>query len=178
MKLILIDAGPAAGKNTLGELVVKQLKGSGENAILLDLDRYTEQFNPTWIWNNEEEKKSDQLKALINNAKDIDKYLRKEFIVIVIGERFLTKQNIDIFLKRIEIKAPVYLYHLSIPFALREARLLERGGPHWLIDLKKDQEDRDAISEWPGCIYENINSPEVDSSNLMKLMREEKGRIA
>jgi len=111
MKLILIDAGPAAGKNTLGELVVKQLKDSGENAILLDLDRYTEQFNPTWIWNNEEEKKSDQLKALINNAKDIDKYLRKEFIVIVIGERFLTKQNIDIFLKRIEIKAPVYLYH-------------------------------------------------------------------
>ena len=39
-------------------------------------------------------KEKDQKNARINFAKDIDKHLRDNFVVIAIGERFLTKENI------------------------------------------------------------------------------------
>ena len=48
---------------------------TGGKAILLDLDTYVEQFNPHWIWDNDQQKEKDQLNARVNFTKDIDKYL-------------------------------------------------------------------------------------------------------
>jgi len=168
-KLILIDGGPAAGKNTLGELLVKRFNATGAKAILLDLDTYVEQLNPTWIWEIEEQKQQDQLTARVNIAEDIDKYLQQDFTVLVIGERLLTKEDVARFVLRLKTSAPTYLYHLHVPFVLREKRLHNRG-PHNLIDLAKDQKDRDEINDWPGYVYENVNSAEVDAGNLLVLI--------
>ncbi|MEK7200750.1 MAG: hypothetical protein AAB672_01315 [Patescibacteria group bacterium] len=176
MKLILIDGGPASGKNTLGELVVSKLKNFGEKAILLDLDFYVEGYNPKWIWDSSEQKEKDQLNARKNIVRDIEKYLLENFIVIVIGERFLTINDVEKFLFELKTKYPIYLYHLNTPFSLREKRLRERG-PHSLIDLERDQEDRDKIVNWPGIIYENTHTPDIDASNLMSLIQDNKGRI-
>jgi len=176
MKLILIDGGPASGKNTLGNLLVGKFREIGDKAILLDLDVYVEEFNPQWIWDNEQQKEKDQFNARINLAKEINKYLKDNFTVIVIGERLLTKENIEKFVSRLEITCPTYLYHLSIPLALREKRLNQRGHSP-LIDLPKDQKDRNAVKEWPGYVYENVNSPESDSQNLMSLIQEGKGLV-
>src|SRR3989338_10690083 len=93
-KLILIDGGPASGKNTLCEFLIQSFNNSGDKARLLDLDEYIEQFNPTWIWKDEAQKSQDQLNARVNIAKDIDKYLQQGYMVIVIGERFLTKDDV------------------------------------------------------------------------------------
>lgn len=177
MKLILIDGGPASGKNTLGTLLVDKFQKQGTKTILLDLDNYVEEFNPKWIWENKQQEENDQLKARINFAKDINKYLKDDFIVIAIGERFLTKDDVIQFISKPEVTCPVYLYHLNIPLALRKQRLHQRG-PHSLIDLEKDQRERDEIKNWPGYIYENINSPEEDSENLYKLMQENKGLMS
>lgn len=170
-KLILIDGGPASGKNTLGELLIKIF---GDKAVLLDLDIYVEKFNPTWVWKDDKQKEKDQLNARINIAKDIDKYLQQDYEVVVIGERFLRKDDVVHFTQRLKIISPVYLYHLAVPFVLREKRLHQRG-PHSLIDLAKDQKDRDEIKDWPGYVYKNINSAEVDARNLMTLIKEGKG---
>ena len=177
MKLILIDGGPASGKNTLGDLLVKKFNNSGDKAILLDLDTYVEQFNPKWVWDNKQHEEEDQLNARINITKDIDKYLKEDFIVFIIGERFLTEDDVTSFIDKLKIICPIYLYHLSIPFVLREKRLYERGA-HSLIDLGKDQEDRDAVKDWLGYVYENISSPEVDASNLMALIQRGEGLLA
>lgn len=176
MKLLFIDGGPASGKNTLGELVTQKYNDLGEKTILLDLDIYVEALNPSWIWENEKEKEADQVNARIEIAKDIDRYLRDDYQVIVIGERFLSKADVENFVSRLDTKPAVYLYHLSVPYALREKRLHERGA-HALIDLPKDQKDRDAVTSWPGYLYENINSPEEDASNLLKLIQKNKGVI-
>ena len=176
MKLIIIDGGPASGKNTLGVLLSKKFRKLGSKAMILDLDTYVEQLNPKWIWGNKQQENKDQLKARENFAKDIKKYLQDDFIVIVIGERFLTKNDLSAFLSKLEIICHVYLYHLSIPLSLRKQRLHDRG-PHSLIDLKKDQKDRDEVKIWPGYIYENINSPEEDAINLFRLIQNKKGFI-
>lgn len=42
MRLILIDGGPASGKNTLRSLLVIKLKTQKENTVLFDLDTYVE----------------------------------------------------------------------------------------------------------------------------------------
>ena len=76
----------------------------------------------------------------------------------------------------LQSKCPAYLYHLSIPIALRRQRLDQRG-PHSFIDLDKDQKDRDAITAWPGYVYQNVNSPEIDASNLMKLIQDGAGLL-
>lgn len=175
-KLILIDGGPASGKNTLGELLSAKLRKLGDRAVLLDLDAYVEKFNPKWIWTNEQEKNKDQLQARVDIAKDIDKYLLDDFSVIVIGESFLSKKDVTRFVKRLKTTPPAFLYHLTVPFSLREQRLRQRG-PHSLIDLQQDQKDRDAVSEWPGYVYENINSPEEDSSALLSLIQEGRGEL-
>lgn len=176
MKLVLIDGGPAAGKNTLGGLLIDKFHEQREKAVLLDLDNYIEEFNPKWIWEDEAQKEKDQLNARINIAKDVDKYLQEDFTVIVIGERFLTKDDVTNFINKLKITPPILLFHLQVPFILREQRLHQRG-PHSLIDLNKDQKDRDEVKKWPGYIYENINSPEVDASNLISLIKEGKGPI-
>lgn len=176
MKLILIDGGPASGKNTLGKLLIDYLRNNGNKAILLDLDQYVEGFNPKWIWENKKQKEKDQLNARIKIAKDIDKYLLEDFIIIVIGERFLTKDDVGRFISKLEMTSPVYLYHLSVPFDLREQRLHQRG-PHSLIDLEKDQKERDAIKIWPGYIYGNINSSKEDAEKLYKLIQDNKGLL-
>lgn len=176
MKLILIDGGPASGKNTLGNLLVRKFQEQGVKTILLDLDTYVEKINPSWVWDNDQQKEKDQLNARLNFAKDIDKYLEEDFIVITIGERFLTKDDITCFVSRLRTTCPIYLYHLSVPFVLRKQRLHQRG-PHSLIDLGKDQNDRDAIKVWPGQVYENINSEHDDVENLFKLMQDGKGLI-
>lgn len=176
MKLIIIDGGPASGKNTLGSMLIDKLHQLGDKAILLDLDTYVEEFNPKWIWENEQQKEKDQLNARINFAKDLDKYLQDNFIVVAIGERFLNKTDISRFIDKLKTECQVYLYHLSVPLALRQQRLHQRG-PHSLIDLEKDQKDRNEIADWPGYVYENINSPEEDASNLIKLIQENKGLL-
>ncbi len=176
MKLILIDGGPASGKNTLGELLSDKLRKLGGRAVLLDLDAYVEKFNPKWIWDNEQEKDKDQFQARVDISKDIDKYLLGDFIIVVIGESFLSKDDVIRFVKKLKVASPVYLYHLSAPFFLRVQRLYQRG-PHSLIDLEKDQKDRDAVSQWPGYVYENIHSPEVDASRLLSLIQEGNGLL-
>lgn len=177
MELILIDGGPASGKNTLGELITKKFQDLGEKTILLDLDTYVEEFNPRWIWESDQQKEIDQLNARKNIAKEIDRYLQENYRVIVIGERLLTKDDVASFVSRLESSSPIYLYHLSVPFTLREQRLHQRG-PHSLIDLEKDQKDRDDVTDWPGYVYENKNSAEVDALNMMKLIQQNKGLVS
>ena len=63
MELILIDGGPASGKNTLGELILYKFQELGEKTVLLDLDTYVEKLNPRWIWESDQQKESDQLNA-------------------------------------------------------------------------------------------------------------------
>jgi shikimate kinase len=172
MKLILIDGGPASGKNTLGELIVKKIRKS----VLLDLDNYVEQLCPSWIWKDEKQKLKDLSKVRQNFIKDINKYIDQNQTVIVIGERFMTKKNIYDYINKLKKTCTVLVFHLSVPFSLREHRLNQRG-PHTLIDLVKDQKDRDEIKSWPGCVYQNINTPEIDAINLTKLIRENTGKI-
>jgi len=100
--------------------------------------------------------------------------LRNTFGIILLS--FLTKNDLSAFLNRIEIIYSVYLYHLSIPLSLRKQRLYNRG-PSSLIDLEKDQKDRDEVKVWLGYVYENVNSPEEDSLNLYRLIQNEKGLI-
>jgi thymidylate kinase len=175
-KLILLDGGPASGKNTLGSLLVEELRNVKNIIILLDLDTYVEEINPTWVWENKQLEELDQLKARENFAIEINKYLQEKYTVIVIGERFLTNNDIVVFISRLKTICTVYLYHLSIPISLRKERLNKRG-PHSLIDLEKDQKDRDNIKIWPGYVYKNINSPIVDAKNLMKLIQDGIGMI-
>jgi hypothetical protein len=141
-----------------------------KNSVLQKYIRYY------WIWDNEEQRKKNRGAARTNIAQDVEKYLKDNFAVIVIGIRFLTVENIGDFMGLIAVKCPVHLYHLSVPFALREQRLNQRGA-HALIDLPRDQKDRDAIKEWLGYRFENINSPEIDAENLMALIRNDKGLI-
>src|SRR3989344_604702 len=114
MKLILIDGGPASGKNTLGNLLIRKFQEQDIKTILLDLDTYVEKINPSWIWDNDQQKEKDQLNARLNFAKDIDKYLEEEFVVIAIGERFLTKDDITRFVSRLRTTFPIYLYPMAI----------------------------------------------------------------
>lgn len=143
MKLIIIDGGPASGKNTLGVLLAEKFNNLGTKAILLDLDTYVEELNPEWLWENEQIKNMGKLKTRENFAKDIRKYLQDDFTVIVIGERFLTISDLSVFFNKLEIVCQVFLYHLDIPLSLRKQRLHDRG-PRSLIDLEKDQKDRDS----------------------------------
>ena len=176
MKLILIDGGPASGKNTLGNLLVDEFKKLGNKAKLLDLDVYVEELNPSWIWDNKQQEEKDQQKARENLAQDINKHLSKDFIVIIIGERFLTKEDISNFINRLKITPSIYLYHLSIPFSLRVQRLDERG-PHSLIDLKKDQRERDLNTKWYGYVYENVSSEKIDARDLFRLIQDNQGLL-
>lgn len=176
MKLILIDGGPASGKNTLGKLLVKKLLGAGEKSVLLDLDTYVENYNPKWIWETDEQKEKDQKDARIDFSDDLDRYLKKNYTVIAIGERFLTIGDVKNLISKISTKCTVYLYHLDVPLKLRKTRLHLRG-PHSLIDLEQDQKDRDAVLEWPGYVYKNISSPEEDAENLLRLIQIGSGLI-
>lgn len=176
MKLILIDGGPASGKNTLGALLVEKFQQVKNKVILLDLDTYVERINPTWIWKNKNNEKKDQQEARRNFAIAIRKYLQEDYTVIAIGERFLTRTDIATFLNRIELSCPVYLYHLLVPISLRRKRLHERGS-HSLIDIDKDQKERETITLWPGHVYKNINSPEVDVATLLELIQDSKGLL-
>ena len=165
-KLILIDGGPAAGKNTLGSLLIRKFQDQGNKAILLDLDTYVEELNSTWIWIDKQKEKEDQQKARVNFAEAIDSYIQQKYVVIAIGERFLAKEDISNFIGRLKtLPSHVYLYHLSVPFPLRTKRLNKRG-PHSLIDLAIDQQDRDSIPKWYGFIYENVNSEEILSATM------------
>ena len=157
MKLIIIDGGPASGKNTLGDLLVEELVKNYEKAKLLDLDVYVEQINPNWIWENKQQEIVDQEKARENWIEGIKIFLQSGETVIAIGERFLSKSILDDFIDKLGVSCPIFLYHLSVPFLLRKQRLHQRG-PHSLIDLDKDQNDRDAVKVWPGYVYENVNS--------------------
>ena len=96
----------------------------------------------------------------------------------MIGEKFLTKEDVTNFISRLETSPPVYIYHLSVSFNTREKRLHQRG-PHSLIDLEKDEKDRDAVRDWPGYVYEkNTNSPEMDALNLVRLIQKSKGLVS
>ncbi len=176
MKLILIDGGPASGKNTLGKMLVDDLNAIRERSILLDHDVYVEKLCPTWVWTSNEQRESDLLNARTSFIKDINKYLRQDFTVIAFGVRFLTADDVKIYTSSLEVKCSVYLYHLSVPIALRRQRLDQRG-PHSLIDLDKDQKNRDAIAVWPGYVYQNISSPESDAKELMKLIQANEGLL-
>lgn len=176
MKLILVDGGPASGKNTLGTLLVDKFQQYGEKTILIDLDNFVEKLNPKWIWESKQQEQEDQLNARISFAKDISRYLKGNFTVIAIGERFLTKEDVTQLVSKLDVIPQIYIYHLNTPLALRKQRLHKRG-PHTLIDLEKDQKERDVIKNWPGYIYKNINPPQKDAENLYKLIQENKGLI-
>lgn len=176
MKLILIDGGPASGKNTLGNLLVQKFQKLGNKAILLDLDDYVEKYSPSWIWENKQKEEEDQQKAREDFATAIGEYLQQDFFVIAIGERFITKEDIVNFIDRLKITIPIYLYHLDTPFPVRKQRLVERGR-HSLIDLEKDQRDRDSNPTWYGYVYENINFPMEDARSIFKLIQDDKGLI-
>ena len=177
MKLILIDGGPASGKNTLGELLVQKYSEPDNKFILLDLDIYVEKINPSWIWEDKHTEKKDQQEARTNFAEDIDKYMQHGFNVIAIGERFLTENDIVNFIKRLKVKFSGYfLYHLSPPFDLRKLRLEQRG-PALLIDLGKDQRERDSNEKWYGYVYENVSTPLEDAEILKGLIQNDEGLL-
>ena len=176
MKIILLDGGPASGKNTLGTIMVHEFEKQGANSILLDHDVYVERLNPTWVWKNEQVKIEDLENARTSFAQDIDKYLQQNFVVIAIGERFLTEVQITHFLDRLRTSTTAQLFHLSVPISLRKERLHRRGA-HSLIDLDQDQKDRDSNARWLGYVYENSNSPEQDAMNIMKLVQDNYGFI-
>jgi predicted kinase len=176
MKLILIDGGPASGKNTLGELLVVKFQKLGGKAILLDLDAYVERYKPDWKWENREQEEKDQSNARMDFYNEVSKYLQEGWNVIAIGERFLTREDVNNFVSKIAASCTAYLFHLTVQYAIREHRLHSRG-PHSLIDLNKDQQDRDAVKNWPGYVYENINSPEEDAKNIFGLIQQSKGLI-
>jgi shikimate kinase len=174
-KLILIDGGPASGKSTLGALLVHGFRKPNNKFVLLDLDVCVEKINPSWIWEDKQTEKTDQQKARENFAQDIDKCMQRGFSVIAIGERFLTKEDIVNFIKRLRVTySAYYLYHLNPPFELRKQRLEQRG-PSLLIDLEKDQRERDSNAKWYGYVYENINSPIEDAKNIMGLIQNDEG---
>lgn len=54
---------------------------------------------------------------------------------------------------------------------------LDKRGPHSLIDLAKDQKDRDENPKWFGFIYKNVNSEEIDAQNLFRLIQNNQGLI-
>lgn len=176
MKLILLDGGPASGKSTIGKMLVDEFNDSGQKSILLDLDGYVENYCPTWKWDSDQQKESDFAKARADFTLSIDKHLQENFTVFAIGDRFMTKDDVIRYINKLSVKVPVYLYHLSAPFELRQQRLQERG-PHSLIDLKQDQKDRDQIKSWPGYVYQNINSPAADTVELIKLIKNDIGLI-
>lgn len=126
MKLILIDGGPASGKNTLGSLLIKNFKQRKNKAVLLDLDLYIEKYNPSWVWKEEKQRERDLLQARKDFTKDIDEYLRQNFIVIAIGEKFLTKKDIINLVSKLEIACPTYLYHLNPSIKIRRERLHQK----------------------------------------------------
>lgn len=176
MKLILIDGGPASGKSSLGHMLVNAIEKQGQQIILLDLDSYVEKYCPTWKWENEQQKEKDLLKAKTDFINAINQTLESNSSVIAIGDRFMAKGDIAKYTDKMNIKIPVHLFHLMVPLELREQRLHARG-PHSLINLKQDQKDRDAIKDWPGYVYANVNSIEQDAENLLKLIQEGQGLI-
>jgi thymidylate kinase len=177
MKLILIDGGPASGKNTLGALLVHKLTEPGAQYILLDLDVYVEKINPSWIWKDKQEKRKDLQKAREDFTQDINRYLQQSLSVIAIGQRFLTRDEIVDFIERLKgVRPTCYLYHLSPPFQIRKQRLEQRG-PSVLIDIEKDQMERDLNPRWYGHVYENIHSPTEDAEQISRLIQNDKGLL-
>ena len=176
MKLVLIDGGPASGKNTLGTLLIQEFQKINNRTILLDLDNYVEKLNPSWIWDDKQKEEKDQSKARENFIRDINKNLQQDFIVIAFGERFLTREDVINFMSKLNITYPVYLFHLNPPFEIRRQRLLQRG-PNILIDLEKDQRERELNTKWYGYIYKNISTAEIDALNLFELIQKGQGLL-
>src|SRR3989344_150940 len=175
MKLIIIDGSPASGKTTLGKLLVEELGARGDKARFLDWDDYVEAVNPTWVWDNKQNEERDKGIAGASLANDTDKYLKQNFIVITVGT-FLIKRDLIRYLSNLKTNIPVYLYHLNVSLSLRRKRN-HKIEYNPLLDLEKDQRERDAIKKWYGHVYENINSPKEDAKNLLKLVRNNQGHL-
>jgi len=176
MKLIFLEGGPASGKNTLGKKLVECFKIRGEKSVLLDHDTYVEELCPNWIWPSQQQREKDLSKARVNYLNDINKYLVKRFVVLAIGDIWLTNDDVKKYTSKLEVKTPVFLFHLNTPLRIKKQREEQRGHSP-IIDLDKDQKERDQISSWPGYIYQNINAPEMDATNLMELINNEIGLI-
>jgi adenylylsulfate kinase-like enzyme len=176
MKLILLEGGPVSGKNTLGEKLVEGFKMQGKKSILLDHDTYVEQLCPNWIWPNKEQQEKDLSRARVNHLHDINKYLAKKFVVLAIGGVWLTNDDVRKYTSKLEVKTPVYLFHLNTPLKIRKQREEQRGHS-LMIDLEKDQKQRDEILSWPGYIYHNTKTIETDAMNLLKLISDRIGLI-
>jgi hypothetical protein len=175
--LIIIDGGPASGKNTLGALLVQKLEKQDHKVVLLDLDAYVEEINPSWIWEDRQKERINIQQARENFAQTIDGNLQQGFSVIAIGERFITKDDIAGFMNRLTGSCDTFhLYHLNPPFELRKKRLHQRG-PCSLIDLEKDQREREANPKWYGYVYENSHSPIEDASTLLRLINNNAGLL-
>jgi len=54
---------------------------------------------------------------------------------------------------------------------------LDQRGPCPLIDLEKDQRERDLNEKWYGYVYENISSPIEDAENIMRLIQNDEGLL-
>lgn len=176
MKLILLEGGPASGKTTLGEKLVERFQAQGENSVLLDHDTYVEELCPDWTWPDEALKENDLARARAGHLKDINRYLAKNFVVVATGGLWLTAQDVSEYTSRLEVKTPVYLFHLDAPLDVRKQRLVRRG-PAPRVNLDKDQEVRDAITSRPGHVYRNTAAPEREAANLMRLISAGAGLI-
>jgi adenylylsulfate kinase-like enzyme len=176
MKLILLEGGPASGKNALGEKLAEGFRTQGEKSVLLDHDTYVEELCPNWIWLSQQQKEKDLLKARLNHLNDINKYLVEGFVVLAIGGIWLTNDDVRKYTSNLEVKTPVFLFHLNAPLIIRKQREQQRGH-NPVIDLDKEQKERDKISSWPGYIYPNVNTPEIDAINLLKLINDGKGLV-
>ena len=156
--------------------MIQLFEKQNNKVILLDLDRCVEVFNPSWVWKDNQAKEKDLKKARVNFIDKINTHLQQDYIVIAIGERFLTKVDISNFITRLKIDSPIYLFHLTVPFSLRKDRLHKRG-PHSLIDLEKDQKERDSNLKWYGYIYKNINTEQIDAQKLFQLIQNNHGLL-
>ena len=169
MKLILLEGGPVSGKSTLGEKIVEQFRAQGKKSVLLDHDIYVEDLCPDWTWPDEASKEYDLDRARAVHLRDINRYLAENYIVLATGGVWLTQNDVNEYTSGLEVKVPVYLFHLDIPLRLRKQRFNRRGVTP-LINLDNDQWERNGIATWPGHIYHNTDTPETDALNLMKLI--------
>jgi len=176
MRLIFLEGSPASGKSTLGEKLVEGYKAMGRKAVLLDHDIYIDGLFPGWFQMSQQQKESEIIKARNKHLDDINKHLLEGFVFVAIGGIWLTNDDVTKYTNNLKVKTQVFLFHLDAPLEVQKRREVQRGH-NPMIDLDQWQKERDQISSWPGYIYPNVNTPEIDAINLMKLINDERGVV-
>ncbi len=176
MKLILLEGSPAYGKSTLGEKLVEIFGTQGEKSVLVDHDVYIDDLFPAWIQFSQQRKEKEITKAKNKHLSDINKYLVEGFVVLAIGGIWLTDDDVNKYTSKLAVKSPVFLFHLNAPLEIRKQREEQRGH-NPIIALDQVQKERDMISSWPGYVFQNISTPEIDAARLMKLIQDGEGTM-